>query len=481
MIDAQQYYKGNYLHRLYLAKNALFGSIHSSNDLSQANQALKDAVKELKIKEDRALIGISKLRGTTGSAAEGEQILKQLFRGSNEALKALVGIVGQYMEKGVQFDFNDEKNRKILVEAIIDYINQQKNNKKSTVSANLSKQYEKLYDNLVSKLNALVFDSKKDIRSASAFEGYVHEELVNSIFQYNVLQELSTKSQSDLAGFEEWVADVAAISSSTGNKSWEARKGEIRTGKRKYSYDMVIHIPIDDYIGDAPIQLKAKPKSRKPEIQLVKKMQIDNLLLDSDMGYAETVIKTAIINQHFWGTSAYKQLVTATGQALNYTPDANLSSAHPTALERFDESQTLDTLKPVIPILENALFYKLITGIHKKIDTLFYVVTTTSGYRLMRSSEMIQNMMGLGKRYGTTKRTVGKVKGLKNIKSSGRVKIKGKPIVNMSEIPKLYGEPGRGALPREEWYDKTKKKADEVYSKAAITLTYNYSGIKQEG
>ena len=182
MIDAQQYYKGNYLHRLYLAKNALFGSIHSTNDLSQANEALKDAVKELEIKEDRALIGISKLRGTTGSVAEGKQILNQLFRGSNEALKVLVGIVRQHMEKGVQFDFNDKENREILINAIIDYINQQRNNKKSTVSASLSKQYEKLYDNLVSKLNALVFDSKKDIRSASAFEGYVHEELVNSIF-----------------------------------------------------------------------------------------------------------------------------------------------------------------------------------------------------------------------------------------------------------------------------------------------------------
>ena len=123
----------------------------------------------------------------------------------------------------------------------------------------------------------------------------------------------------------------------------------------------------------------------------------------------------------------------------------------------------------------------MITGIHKKIDTLFYVVTSTSGYQLIRSSEMIQDMMGLGKRYGTTKRTVGKVKGLKNIKSSGRIKIKGNPIVNMSEIPKLYGEPGRGALPREEWYEETQDKADKVYSKAAITLTYNYSGIKQEG
>ena len=481
MIDAQQYYTGNYLHRLYLAKNALFGSIHSSNDLSQANQALKEAVKELRIKEDQALIGISKLRGTTGSVDEGKQILNQLFRGSNEALQALVDIVRQYMEKGIQFDFNDKENREILVKAIIDYINKQRDNKKSTVSSNLSKQYEKLYDNLVSKLNALVFDSGKNIRSASAFEGYVHEELVNSIFQYNVLQELSTKSQSDLAGFEEWVADVAAISSSTGNESWSARGGQIKIGKRNSSYDMAIHIPIDNYVGDAPIQLKAKPKSRKPEIELVKKMEIDNLLSDSGMGYAKTVIKTAIINQHFWGTSAYKQLVTATGQALNYTPDANLSSAHPTALERFDESQTLDTLKPVIPILENALFYKLITGIHEKIDTLFYVVTSTSGYQLMRSSDMIQNMMGLGKRYGTTKRTLGKVKGLKNIKSSGRVKMTGGPIVNMSGISELYGEPGRGALPREEWYDKTQDKADEVYSKAAITLTYNYSGIKQEG
>lgn len=478
MIDAQQYYTGNYLHRLYLAKNALFGSIHSSNDLSQANQALKEAVEELRIKEDQALIGISKLRGTTGSAAEGEQILNQLFRGSNEALQVLIDIVGQYMEKGTQFDFNDEKNRVILVEAIIDYINQQRDNKKSTVSANLSKQYEKIYDNLISKLNALVFDSGKNIRSAYAFEGYVHEELVNSIFQYNVLQELSTKSQSDLAGFEEWVADVAAISSSTGNESWSVRGGQIKTGKRNSSYDMVIHIPIDDYVGDVPIQLKAKPKSRKPEIQLVNKMEIDNLLSDSGMGYAKTVIKTAIINQHFWGTSAYKQLVTATGQALNYTPDANLSSAHPTALERFDESQTLDTLKPVIPILENALFYKLITGIHEKIDTLFYVVTSTSGYQLMRSSDLIQNMMGLGKKYGTTKRTVGKVKGLENIKSSGRVRINGSPIVNMSGISELYGEPGRGALPREEWYNQTQNKADDVYSKAAITLTYNYSGIK---
>lgn len=478
MIDAQQYYTGNYLHRLYLAKNALFGSIHSSNDLSQANQALKEAVEELRIKEDQALIGISKLRGTTGSAAEGEQILNQLFRGSNEALQVLIDIVGQYMEKGTQFDFNDEKNRAILVEAIIDYINQQRDNKKSTVSASLSKQYEKLYDNLISKLNALIFDSGKNIRSASAFEGYVHEELVNSIFQYNVLQELSTKSQSDLAGFEEWVADIAAISSSTGNESWSARGGQIKTGKRNSSYDMVIHIPIDDYVGDAPIQLKAKPKSRKPEIQLVNKMEIDNLLSDSGMGYAKTVIKTAIINQHFWGTSAYKQLVTATGQALNYTPDANLSSAHPTALERFDESQTLDTLKPVIPILENALFYKLITGIHEKIDTLFYVITSTSGYQLMRSSDMIQNMMGLGKRYGETKRTVGKVKGLENIKSSGRVKINGSPIVNMSGISELYGEPGRGALPREKWYNQTQNKADDVYSKAAITLTYNYSGMK---
>lgn len=478
MIDAQQYYTGNYLHRLYLAKNALFGSIHSSNDLSQANQALKEAVEELRIKEDQALIGISKLRGTTGSAAEGEQILNQLFRGSNEALQVLIDIVGQYMEKGTQFDFNDEKNRAILVEAIIDYINQQRDNKKSTVSANLSKQYEKLYDNLVSKLNALVFDSGKNIRSAYAFEGYVHEELINSIFQYNVLQELSTKSQSDLVGFEEWVADVAAISSSTGNESWSVRGGQIKIGKRNSSYDMVIHIPIDDYVGDVPIQLKAKPKSRKPEIQLVNKMEIDNLLSDSGIGYAKTVIKTAIINQHFWGTSAYKQLVTATGQALNYTPDANLSSAHPTALERFDESQTLDTLKPVIPILENALFYKLITGIHEKIDTLFYVVTSTSGYQLMRSSDMIQNMMGLGKKYGTTKRTVGKVKGLENIKSSGRVKINGSPIVNMSGISELYGEPGRGALPREEWYNQTQNKADDVYSKAAITLTYNYSGIK---
>ena len=78
-------------------------------------------------------------------------------------------------------------------------------------------------------------------------------------------------------------------------------------------------------------------------------MEIDNLLSDSGMGYVETVVKTAIINQHFWGTSAYKQLVTATGQGIKLYSRCHLSSAHPTALERFDESQTLDTLKPVIP------------------------------------------------------------------------------------------------------------------------------------
>lgn len=80
---------------------------------------------------------------------------------------------------------------------------------------------------------------------------------------------------------------------------------------------MIIKVKMDKGMAELPIQLKAKPRSKEPVIQLTQRMEIENLIEGQTSSVSKAAIKTALINQHFWGTKFYKDLVEETGKLKN--------------------------------------------------------------------------------------------------------------------------------------------------------------------
>lgn len=483
---SSEYVSGSYLHRLYLGRNALFSSIHSSADKTATKIQLEEKYKQLQNAENQILsaFAIQFSNGENSSPEKGFEIINNLLAGSDRALGQIIKQISPLLVKGEKFDLSVQENRDRITDTIVNYLLGQKEDFSKGIEQKLVGLYESAYDRVIKEIGQIATSGKmRNGGSIYAYEGFLFEPLVNLIYTYNVLSTISGLNENKKMAFMGWAKEVAVISSLTGDEQWSAKSGDISTSKSRFStHDMIIKVKMDKGMAELPIQLKAKPRSKEPVIQLTQRMEIENLIEGQTSSVSKAAIKTALINQHFWGTKIYKDLVEETGKLKNYTPDANLRSAHPTALERFDKSQTLEALQPIIPVLENAVFGKLVSGISDKIDTLLWVVAAPTGYKIMRSSDLLLSMMGAGEKTQASKKGDVKIKGLEGIKSSGKVKYQIKEgqsanIVDPS-IEDLYGVPGRAALSRADWYAKTKGIVDSAYSKMGITLSFNYSGVK---
>lgn len=470
MWNSPEYVSGSYLHRLYLSRNTLFSEVHATADKDKVLTLLTEKYNALRDKEDRLLEAYATSFQGSGTAQDGLDIINNLFKGSDTALKQMIAAIKPVLEKGKQLDLKKSEDKEKVINAVVAYIEGQKSKASAELSDELSDMYEDMYNDLMKKINSLVSSSKGDA-GLMALEGFIHEDLVYTIYVYNVLRKIETLDDSHRKKFMNWAEDIACIATANGDD-----RVTTKVGSRFSSYDMTIKVPLNEGLEDIPVQLKAKPKSKTPEIKMVQSMQIENLLGNIGIDdITHRAIKTALINQHFWGTKSYKEEVKEVGKNLDVTPDSNLSSAHPTAIERFDKSQTLKALQPVLPVIENAVFYNLVTGVSEKIDTLLWIVTAPGGYRIMRSSDMLLKMMGLQEREGEGKRSLGKIKGLEDIKSSGKVKVDGNQIADMSVLD-YYGQPGQ-PLSRTEWWTQTEGIVNSAYEKMAITLTFNYTNI----
>lgn len=479
----QEWVTGSYLHRLYLNRNPLFSSGHTSSDTSKIDTILTKRVEGLKKKENELLDALAKQFG--GSSAEkktGDSIIYDLFAGSDTALKQMIECIKPLLKKGEKFDLSLKENREKIKTAIVNCLLGEKEANSKYEKEELAELYENAYQEVIKEIGDIINDSKKSASgNLYAYEGFLFEPLVKQIYVCNVLDEVNKlKDPREQKDFLNWATDVTKIALLTGDERWSVEEGDI-TGPRdrNSSYDIVLNVKVDGEIKGLPVQLKAKPKSKEPVIQMVQRMEIDTLL-DQELTNSVTkkAVKTALINQHYWGTKSYKNLVEATMKKKGEKEDLNIRSAHPTALERFDTSQTLEVLQPMIPILSRAIFSKLVIGISNKLEdrTLVWVVAAPSGYQLMRSSSILEAMMGMEEHEMVN----GKEKGLKGIQSSGRMKYKvdskSENIVD-TQVEEFYGDPGTGGLSRAEWYANTANTVDKVYERMAITLSFNYSGV----
>lgn len=466
------YLSGSYLHRMYLDKNALFSSINSSNDFRIVDDLLRKKISLLRRNEDELLTAYAAQYGDGSNVTPqgGLTLISLMLKGSDKALEGLnIAINGLFRDNDGSFDIRDSDNIDEIREAIVSRIDRQMNPNISKKSKQLGKLYEQLHETMIEGINSVLKDKDKMSKSMPAIKGFLHEEIVNSLYIYNILESVSQLDESQIQQFEEWCYDIGTLASFEGNK--HATVHGVKSN-RHASYDMSIKVKVDNKIREIPVQLKAKPKAKNTDIELHTKMELDNLISKTVKDTIQLkAVKTALINQHYWGSKAYKTKVRESAKANNYSGiDGNISSVHPTAIERFDESKTLDSLRPVIPIVERAVLYGLITGIDDKINTLLYVVTKPDGYEIMRSSKILSNLFGLDDESGENVH----IKGIDALNTKGTFKYKDGTAVINDEIIQMYGEPGKPLYSQQEWFDMTNKAVEETYRKIRITVSLNY-------
>ena len=332
---------------------------------------------------------------------------------------------------------------------------------------------------MVSEINLLTKD-KENIKSLSGFKGLANEKLIHALMNYNIYNALESgrnKASIDRA-IEKLKDEAYLVSKNVGDNRVEGTT-------RRSSVDEVITIPLEDGIGEVPIQIKTKPKSNETSIQFVQRMEIDKLMMEvGEDTVARRAIKTALINQHYWASGFYRRLVRGAAKNQGYDLPGNINSIHPTAIERLDEDSVIDPLKGIVKPFAAAIMYNVVTGIEDKIKVLFYVVVSRDGYTIIRSSDLLKNMFG---KNGIKKNAID------NMKTGGRMRIKSEPIIDES-VERFFSKPGRDGFrsnavvgapyERDEWYDKTDDIVESVYQKMAITLSFNYgkigSNVKEE-
>lgn len=481
----QHYTAGNYLHRLYLAKNPLIADLSLTGGFSRAQTELENAYNDLFSREDQMLASFAQQYGAGTSADDGMQFLKNLLAGSETALKEVIDVVKNYVEQSSgKIDFNDEGVRTVIIEGVKS-IMEDKKFSKTPYETSLQQGYEELYQQLIDGLDQLAGDTPritesgkkvgKDIKNAYAFEGFIHELVVTGLFNINLVDYVNsnqTTLRSDIMEIFQNMA-VEAAAKAVGDTSVASK---VKTNGKFSQTDM--SIPLSDFGANLNIQLKAKPTSsgKNTNIILQTSTPMEDLISDNIQGADRLAIKTALINQHFWGLGEYKEQVK---KVVSKSPEmsgayGNLSSARPTALERLDYSTTLDVLHPVIPVLEQAIFYNVVTGIAKEMEAHLYVVTDRSGYAIMRSSSILAELASSGhSEVNVTRKgnVIGtKIKGLDNLKGSGRLSIQPKST-QLSNVTSAFKKGGS----HERWYNAISSITDAAYNNMAVTLTFNYA------
>lgn len=462
---------GNYLHRLYLDRNPLVSGVNLSSDNTELTSLLQTKIDELKRKEDAALIQFdSFITGETGSAIGGLRKIKNILKGSSGIVNTLNEIAQTAYEQNPDLDISTEEGKSIITDLIVKYFNGEYSN--NNYDKQLGKVYSQIYDNLVSEINSLT-SGKDNVSSLSGFKGLANEKLIHALMNYNIynaLEKSNNKASIDRA-IEKLKDEAYLVSKNVGDNF-------VVGTNRRSSVDEIITIPLEDGIGEVPIQLKTKPKSNETSIQFVQRMEIDNLLMEArEDTVTRRAIKTALINQHYWASGFYKRLVRGAAKNQEYDLPGNFNSIHPTAIERLDTESVIDPLKGVVKPFAAAIMYNVITGIEDKIKVLFYVVVYRDGYTIIRSSDLLRSIFG--------KNGI-KDSAIDNMKTSGRMRIKSEPIIDES-VEEFFSKPGRDGFrsnaivgapyERDEWYNETAGIVDSVYQKMAVTLSFNYGKI----
>ena len=464
---------GNYLHRLYLDRNPLVSGVNLSSDNSEWMNLLETKITELKSKEDAALIQFdSFITGGQGSVNGGLRKIKNILKGSSGVINTLNEIARIAYEQNPDLDITSKEGKSKIVDLIIQYFNDEYSQNGQLYDRELGKIYSEIYERLVSEINSLTTD-KGNISSLSGFKGLANEKLIHALMNYNIYNALESggnKTSIDRA-IEKLKDEAYLVSKNVGDNF-------VMGTNRRSSVDEIITIPLEDGLGEVPIQIKTKPKSNETSIQFVQRMEIDNLMMEArENAVTRRAIKTALINQHYWASGFYKRLVRGAAKNQGYDLPGNINSTHPTAIERLDEDSVIDPLKGIVKPFAASIMYNIITGIEDKIKVLFYVVVSRDGYTIIRSSDLLKNMFG--------KNGI-KNNAINNMKTSGRMRIKTEPIIDES-VEEFFSKPGRDGFrsnavvgapyERDEWYSATAGIVESVYQKMAITLSFNYGKI----
>lgn len=464
---------GNYLHRLYLDRNPLVSGVNLSSDNAEWMNLLETKISELKGKEDAALIQFdSFITGSQGSVNGGLRKIKNILKGSSGVVNTLNEIAQNAYEQNPDLDISSEEGKSKMVDLIIQYFNDEYGSNSQLYDKELGKVYSGIYEALVNEINSLTTD-KGNINSLSGFKGLANEKLIHALMNYNIYNALeSSDNKASIDRAIERLKDEAYLVSKNVGDNFVAGTN------RRSSVDEIITIPLEDGLGEVPIQIKTKPKSNETSIQFVQRMEIDNLMMEAkEDAVTRRAIKTALINQHYWASGFYKRLVRGAAKNQAYDLPGNINSIHPTAIERLDEDAVIDPLKGIVKPFAASIMYNIVTGIEDKIKVLFYIVVSRSGYTIIRSSDLLKNMFG--------KNGI-KNNAIDNMKTSGRMRIKSEPIIDES-VEEFFSKPGRDGFrsnaivgapyERDEWYNETAGIVDSVYQKMAVTLSFNYGKI----
>lgn len=513
---ASEYYSsGSYLHRLYLSKNALFSKSHLETDDKLTTTYVEKKIKELKREENKALKAFAKAFSSKedNSPEEGLRLMKNFLSGGEKLLNEMIESVKQKKIEKLAQKIDDNLKDEILNGIMADFFGE--SSTLGSVKEIEDRKIQELVKKRINEVGSFINNMKGSSpgsphTSVYGLEGLIYEKLYTASLIKSMASELQKNKSKTKADLLKWIDNN--IPTFTGDNLVTTH-----SGMRYASYDLVLKLDpstgIKNAISGIPLQIKSKPGGGNFTISMVSHMNIKNLL-DSIRpdDYTYRVIKTAIINQHYWGSVFYKDLIRDTafersgretvrakvggkkgqkkvidirksGYLKGSSVDPKLSSAHPTAIERLDTSQTLQTLEGVVPIFAKAIMYNIIRGVGEKIDTLFWIITTRERTDIIRSSDFLRLMMRLvGEK---NKRTLkGKNKGYQGFKTSGSIQwkpfghqeVKATPIVDAS-VAGLYGEPGHPTKNQKEWWEATSDIAEETFNKSRITLTFNY-GVK---
>ena len=452
------YSTGYYLHRLYLKDNPLINQYSSSESVGDARDIVQGEVELLKMKEDEALFSFARsFLGNSATVNDGLEILENFVSGDGKSL--LTSIIESFQSTAVGEDnkyiYDDDAQQRIVNETIEALNGTLSNSGESELDGEFNQWKQKLENSL----NQVSFtkqgrDGVIRNRSAQAIEGEFFERVVPAYFNMKFEERL----QKNANALNKYISLDAEF---TGQNPVE--NAVLRLNK-KQPFDINIKMTYGDMISYLPMQIKAKPKSSKEEINLYTKMNVVNFIRRSLNKSQQKALTTALINQHYWSQGAYRNKVDAVSSSAGV--DIGFSGrGHPTAIERLDETSVLEPMKGIVPLMKYAIVYNLVTGINNVTDQLIYLIVGAKGESsVLRSSKIISDIVDDLMRIDISGHGISKSVSRKN------KKIIVPNFVDESVYP-LYSRVTR----RPDWYKESSKYTRNMLNKIAITVTLNYA------
>lgn len=452
------YSTGYYLHRLYLKDNPLINQYSSSASIGDARDIVQGEVDLLKMKEDEALSSFARsFLGNSATVKDGLKILEDFVSGDGKSL--LISIIESFQSTAVGEDnkyiYDDDAQQRIVNETIEALNGTLSNSGESELDGEFNQWKQKLENSL----NQVSFtrqgrDGVTRNRSAQAIEGEFFERVVPAYFNMKFEESL----QKNANALNKYIALDAEF---TGQNPVE--NAVLRLNK-KQPFDINIKMTYGDMISYLPMQIKAKPKSSKEEINLYTKMNVVNFIRKSLNKSQQKALTTALINQHYWSQGAYRNKVDAVSSSTGV--DIGFSGrGHPTAIERLDEASVLEPMKGIVPLMKYAIVYNLVTGINNVTDQLIYLIVGAKGESsVLRSSTIISDIVDDLMKIDISGH------GISTNVSRKNKKIVVPNFVDESVYP-LYSRVTR----RPDWYRESSKYTRNMLNKIAITVTLNYA------